>query len=383
MSLAISSIGVSLNVPGSSLGVAKHLASAFEVGLERDLAAYLGPSLDRGREVVRIREIRVRLLVTEADLSAQGVLELWMKAFAEKLFEKLALPSEPQTWGVYREESLAMARARFLRFLLRGDASASDWYFAEFQALRECARAEAVLRVLDSSDAAETVDALWGLGAWDAALAVLAPEQLDCAIQRFGGVGSGSASLDDLLGILGVAVALPGPSGWKVDGLRNALRLWAALRSRGELRFGAREVFEALVSARSFLATNSSNRRQLEADANRAGWIGIWDKTLERSRGSARWPDLRNAVSALFPGEQTQELFDAEVLGSNYAGLLLLVPLVERAGWSQLRRDPRFPDPFLEALLAAVACDLCGDLPEKLLADPAVFTFAGAKGPIA
>ena len=115
MSLRVDQIGIEVRTPATLEAEGRWCASALEQRLASSIAPFLGPSLERRNEVIRIRELTVVMHVRAGDLTPEKIVDAWLSAFARQLFEKLALPSDPDTWGVYREESHAVLRARFLR----------------------------------------------------------------------------------------------------------------------------------------------------------------------------------------------------------------------------------------------------------------------------
>lgn len=404
MRLSIGHLGIHVTAPREQARAGRHCAWLLEDRLPAELSAHLGPSLARVPDVVRIRELKVRLSLRAGRIDPERLLRDWLAAFTRELFEQLAFPSEPEARGIYRVASPARLRADFLRELLRGAAERA-WYFLEFAPLLRLARSAAAFGVLMHGSTDATLEALAEDSALETLLSALDDLQLEQILSRLGTLVSrttkgdgeiglnrpdpgpgeslqeGAPRLADFLRFVEFATACPGPPEWRIDGHRSALRLWVRSRLSG-LALAPRRTLNFLRTVRHLQQHGLMPSREAVSDTQ---WLLV---DLSRPEAAPVWNQLQPALAQLAPAGQTANALPRPGSGacftSAFAGLLLLVPLIELSGWWSLRHQPDVAAPCFSCLLAGVALALCGQPEElQLLDDPAVYLFCGAQAPLA
>ncbi|HWA72772.1 MAG TPA: hypothetical protein VG937_10570 [Polyangiaceae bacterium] len=386
MTLSIGHIDVQIRAPAGLRAGASDLAEWFPRAAAQAIDAHLGPSLERTPGVVRIRKVHVRLHVRAGKWDRGAIVELWLRELAKHLFIALSYPSDPDGAGVYRAEDAAHFQACFLTALVSGNAGA--WPFAT--ALRQTSgssRREVIVRALTrgSVPAAQVLSRLEAMGRSDAVLGVLEERELELVLRHLtqarGGAQPSSAerelSAEDVEAAVGLWRELPLVAARRIDDHRNALRIVAR---RPELH--PRSVLQGLRAAR-WLAT-----RWLEPpDASVPLELQNLLAALRSEASSARRERLRAVLedAGLAPPAERGGAM-TPWRASPVAGVLLVLPVLERQGWYRLAGDPvleQVGSAAFRALLAAVALDLAGASAETGLSDPAVFALAGELAPVA
>jgi hypothetical protein len=364
--------------------------------LGAELAACLGPSLDRLPAFVRIRALRVRVTVSARRLTARALAEAWSRALARALHQALAYPDGDGVYAIRRYQSGARYRAALLQCLVAGDRSAA-WQFPEMASLSTLGAADAALRImLDHPPAvAATIRELSRAGGLDAVLGVWDELALERVMQAIAGIegGSDDITLPDFIALVRAASA----SGvllraWPFAHRRQAIRLWASAAAS----MSVRDVWHALRLIRLLVETPPWRARSTLAPPAGAIPFPDWCERIVAERAAA-WQapelagarssriaaldaaidDLRPLVPSALPRESTGEWLESEC-----AGVFLLASIVQRLGLWALARRPELA-PFggprgFSLLLAGTAMTLLGPWEPHDPIEPAVALFAGA-----
>jgi len=411
----------------SPKGFERHGALVDELArgpLASELRAQLGPSLDRLPAVVRLKHLNVRLRIPARHVSATTLANAWARAFTIALHRALAHPVSDGAVALQRFESEAMYRAAMLHHIATKGPAAPSWQFPELANWRNSSPAEAALGTLVEQPRliAEIVSELHQRGWLETVLALWDDLALERLMQAVGNQdrAPGVLSLHDLVD-LARAAARPGGlrSEWAFAGRRQAIRLWARLDSH----FPLRDVWHALRLLLRFLempallilrdpawladeipfppwcesivkgeasrdAADTPPHSQSSASSrvSAAGALPSLFSVLEDLR-----PLVRSAASPLhllqshsgatIPVDPGRSGATVKWIVSGYAGILLMLSVVERLGlWRLVRTQEflRFGGPrALSFLLAGIGMNLIkpGKVGDTL--EPAVALLAG------
>jgi hypothetical protein len=356
-----------------------------------ELAQYLGPSLSASGQVVRIRNLSVRVRIPAEELGETALLRVWLDAFGRALFEALAYPAGTGPVETVRAANRAQFLAMFLRDIAAGGGQ--RWQYAEFQQFLSGSPAAAILAILhgEPAETLATLAELHAAGALELVLARLddlALEQLFVAIANQQGVDSTPLSVAHLAAVAKWALASPPPHGWNFESRRQALRLFiAASKSQGN-SLTPRRIYHALLALFYLLespdaaALLSPDQPSPDAAARASGkWtpaevIAFFQNTRNTHRDASELASIHALLQALEPlrplvpsaAASPKSAAVETWVHSDCAGIFLLTALVR----------PRDMDRFT---LAGLALSALGRFdPEVKELDPAVALFAGFTG---
>jgi hypothetical protein len=420
MSITIDKLVTCCRVPRRHEGLGRQAAQVAKHHLTTALTQFVGPALARQPRVVRLGRLKVKLTLAGSkisEISADALAAAWAQALARSLFEALAHPSGFDGFQILRAASAAEFRATFLRDLLAGRV-AGRWEYTEFDDLiRLPITLAATTLLLDNpAEIAATLSALDGLDALDPLLSRLdnlALERLFAAIAGAGDMSTPSPlAVEDLLWTARQVLETPRPRGFVLDGRRQAL--WIFVRTNGAEGRSPRHIFHMLLALACLLECpellGPSGARKDDWPASTEEIARLTGRQLPRTVGDALLK-LRHRVDPV-PSEataRTEVLVDRlrEALdrlrpflptaapiavGSqspwraiDSAGLLLLVRIVQRLGWSDLRgdrsRSPWGEPRLFQILMAGIGAAALGRVLTTLdVLDPAVALFAGMEG---
>jgi hypothetical protein len=355
-----------------------------------ELGAHLGPALSHQPQIVRIRQLRVRVIIPPGSLNESAIAAAWVHCFGQALFEALAYPEGRGPADIVR----ASSRAEFLAALL-GDVAdgvaAERWQYAEFAELYSRPVSEAMLAILRAESEASTLDILAELKKAGTLERVLArwnePQlaQLFENLDRVLGLQPQLMGLEDLEAAAKLLLELGVPRGWKLSGRRQALRLFVL--AHRSLAKSPRVVAQALavlvallenpwlLTSVDELASLGSGARFRELERR---FAGISPTVLELISTLARGSETRLApwldqIEPLLPTAVPRAAPPAAWIASECAGIFLLTAEVQRAAPDLFGTS--MPTPFVLAGLAlAVLGRLVADV--KMI-PPGVSEFAG------
>lgn len=377
--------------------------------LASELAAQLGPSLDRLPAVVRIQTLRVQVAIPAKQFSATLLADRWSRAFTLALHNALAHPESSGVVAIRRYQSHAQYVAALIRHLLT-EGSAPTWQFPELFELQGRSAPQAALDFL-LRQPAEIADSILHLSRanWlEPFLGILDELQLERFMQALAVTEVSERGLDlSALIELGQSMSAPGALQlqWPMASRRQTVRLWSQLVRRFPLRamWHGMRLLVRLLEKPTIL---TSSDHTLSGTAPFPGWCDVLlaqiaallndDGRVNRTaitslRGSdAAQPrgalaalntvlsDLRpllpSAARAGRPGRWVE---------SQNCGILLLLSTAQRVGFFGLARKAEF-ETFggpraVSFLLAALGMTLAGepgrDRDDPI--DPAVLLFAG------
>ncbi len=356
-----------------------------------ELAQYLGPSLSASGQVVRIRNLSVRVRIPAEELGETALLRVWLDAFGRALFEALAYPAGAGPVETVRAANRAQFLAMFLRDIAAGGGQ--RWQYAEFQQFLSGSPTAAILAILrgEPTEILATLAELHAAGALELVLARLddlALEQLFVAIANQQGVDPTPLSVAHLAAVAKWAMASPPPHGWSFESRRQALRLFVAASKSHGPSLTPRRIYHALLALVYLLespdaaALLSADRPSPDAASLASGkWtpaevISFFQNTRNTHRAASELASIHALLQALEPLRQLVPSAAASPksaavetwVHSDCAGIFLLTALVR----------PRDLDRFTLAGLALSALGLFD--PEVKELDPAVALFAGFTG---
>jgi hypothetical protein len=361
-----------------------------------ELSAQLGPSLDRLPEVVRLRNLQVRLKVSARRLSPTSLANAWARALTLALHRALAYPDGDGTYVIRRYQNQATYRAAMIYHVATQGLS-SQWEFPELDGWISSSPPETCLGVLLSLPelVVEILMQLARDNRLEPVLALWDEVLMEQVIRAMGNMKEmlPELKLEDFIA-LGRAATIP--EGlflqWSIASRRQAARLWLRLSRR----FHIRAVWHGLRLLQRFLETPSLVQSDATLLSNpipfpawceaivtevRGGGIGI--SPAQSRNGVAEFfsvlQDLRPLVpSAARPGET------GTWVSSECAGILLLLSTVRRIDLWRLVRDPefiRFGGPrALSFILVGIGMKLIGNWSAADPIDTAVALFAGIFG---
>jgi hypothetical protein len=410
MSVLIDKLVTTCRVSRRHEAVGRLAAEVARRQLARAVTEFVGPALARQSRVVRIRRLSVKVVLGAEELSADAIAGAWARALARSLFEALAYPSGFHQVQIVRAESRAAFRAAFLCDLLSGTAS-GRWEYAEFADLLRPPITEAALALLHEHPAnvIRTLTALDGSPALEQLLLRLddlASERLFALIAQSPEMElARELTWEELLWTARQVHAAPR---LQRDTLASRpLALWIFVRGGAAERLSPRLIFHALQAWSCLLACPELLEPgfarppvPLEEIARRSGhhllpavahFLSGLGEALAGQGAGATLPNvllarLLEALEQLRPLEpkQVPASLPAQTpwLTVESAGLLLLVRMVQRLGWSNRRGDRSWlpwGDPrWFQVLLAGIGSAVLGrSVTEADALEPAVLVFAG------
>lgn len=367
--------------------------------LGSELGAHLGPSLDRLPAVTRLKQLHVRLKIPSRNLNTMNLASAWARAFTLALHKALAYPPGDGVISSRRYESNAAYKAAMLQHIATKGLAAS-WEFPELEAWSGSSPAQAALGELlkDTKLIAELAAQLDRQGWLEPLLALWDELSLERVMRAVAGDDSPAGfSLDDLVE-LGLAAAAAGGLRleWAFAGRRQAIRLWVRLYPR----FPLRGVWHGLRLLQRFLevpALLMLRDPTLLADAIpfppwceaivRAGAITNPAGSPSGARSAPTGlagilESLRSLVpSAASPLSAGRSVASVKWIVSDYAGVMLMLSVVQRLDLSRVARTPAFAGfggpRALSFLLAGIGMTLFKRWNLTDPVDPVVALFAG------
>lgn len=398
MGLRIRKLDTTCHVPRryrKEAGVVERLARG---RFAADLGAHLGHSLSRQAAVVRIKELRVRVIIPASELNEASLSRAWTEAFSRALFTTLAYPAGIGPFDVFRAESVVVFVAGAIRDLLN-DTAVGNWRYAEFE------------EMFRSGVSAATTALLTG---WPQLTLPILFE-----LERFGVLEKMLARLDDLtLERLFVTLALPadsppapltiadliataklvlqGPPAKfsTLRGRRFALRLYVRARMGSEPICSPRAVFQMLTALGILLSNDLSLLRSV-IQGQPAG-SQLPQATTDLLRAVAR--EVHFAAPSPQLSQLGQVLSDLRIalkippppatgarvrwISTEWCGLFFLTGTLVRLGWvAAWQKLPDFQAGGISPLMAGLALTITGEFgaPPRAL-EPGVALFSGYLG---
>ena len=360
MSISIGKFSAKWRVPRQHVSFGSRADRVVRQGFTSECSRRLG-SISLGQtSVVRIRSLPLRLKLTVAELDEQTVTRLWVDAFIKELQVALNTRRSGADYIVY-EESRANWLARFISDVIAGSAT-GHWEYEEFQealqlAPSRCALAvllnepDQIIIVLSLLEVRNRLDPLLQY------LDELALEELFAAIAAANDREKEIPTLDDLLAIEPLARARS-TTRCRMANRKFALQIFLILtrlengdRERiltPRIVFHALLALDALIELTQFLPVESGFFALTpEALAHREGpplhpvvldvLASIWSLTgTSTPTPDQKLQALAKLILELNPISRQSNSVGEKVnrwVSSEYAGLLLLIPLIERLGW--------------------------------------------------
>lgn len=390
MTLAIRKLVTTCRASARRRGIAGLVDRIARERLASELAAHLGPALSNQPPIVRVRQLRVRVVIPPGSLNESAIAGAWVHSFGQALLRALAYPEGRGPEEIVR----AASRAEFIAALLRdvADGVVSErWQYIEFASLYSRPVSEAMLAILRSESEAGPLEILAELQKAGILERVLArwdePElaQLFDDLDRVLGLGPAPIAIEDIEATAQLLLEFGIPRGWKMSGRRQALRLFVLSR-RPTLARTPRLAAQAL----AVLVALLENPWLL---ASRDVWAGLDSdahRDLTRRLGAvmppglpllaASVPDLQARLAPwlerlhpLLPTASPQAAPPSAWIASDCAGIFLLTAEVQSS--APVLLGTSMPPPFV---LAGVALAVLGRLRPDLQSIPAgIAEFAG------
>jgi hypothetical protein len=394
MSLTIRKLNTNCLAPPEHASL-KTVVDRFARGrLARDLESFLGPSLDRQPEVVRIRRLAVRLEIRAAELTEDFLAQVWVAALSRALFETLAHPDGSGAAQIRRYVTRATYLAEVARELAMhpGDSAAYPYEAAA----REYGTGAGLVDALIAGEPGLIAAVLLELHSGQslelllAQLDEIAVENLIRVLERSGGFLVSQPRTIDLLLEVATSYAQERPvHGWPLRNRRNAIRIWIRLL-KGGTRWSPRSIWAALQALAllmdhpEWLVTSNlqlDQEHSLPADVpdllrevrhelahlDPAALAGARERIFSAVKAIAP----AHAAIAVAPNpaiqsaQQTQRWLSCEA-----GGLMLLVAVIRRLDWWRA-----VPELMFRYVISGAAAALAG---KNYANDAAITLLAGA-----
>ena len=362
--------------------------------------------------VVRIRKLPVKLKISAAKLDEESVTEAWVDAFLGELLiaVKTNRISESEIVCV---NSRAEWLARFIGDVLSGSAN-GRWEYEEFQEYLQLGTSHCVLSVL-SQEPLEIVRVLRLLeerNRFEQFLLLFDDFFFEKFFSLFTPGNEAEPTVDDLITIARLVTSQDISKG-SLATRQRSLRIFLALcrRNVGSDRvMTPRLVWYALLTLDKLVELTQSLPQSLPFES----WFkALSPESIAQQRDTALHPVVLEVIAKIWSlttsglKAETSKLqtlsrlvadLDPVRTGENtatrsrwvscqFAGLLLLVGLIDRLGWVQRIRGSslalRLDTGAINFCLAALALRLLGQPPENRRPDSAIFLFAGWLEPAA
>jgi hypothetical protein len=395
MALRICKLETACHVPNryrNEAAVVDHFARG---RFAADLASHLGPSLARQPAIVRIKQLRIRVILPASQLNEASLSRAWTQAFGRALFTALAYPTGTGPVEVFRADSVETFIAGAIRDLLDGRAIGS-WQYAEFDELfRSGVNAAAIALLTNWPEL--TLAILFELECLGA-LEKMLPRFDDLALERLFVTLASVAdneppplTIPDLIVVAKLVLRWP-PH--RLSALRArgfALQLHVRARMAGEPVRSPHALFHLLTALAILLSDDLSlvasairgeaggrelPRATIDLLQSVAREVHFAQQSLQLSELGQLLSDLRSALKIPAPAPASAA---ARWLSSDWCGLFFLTKTLVRLGWiTAWRQLPDFEAGGISPLLAGIALTITGQFEVPLNAlDPGVALFSG------
>lgn len=362
--------------------------------------------------VVRIRKLPVKLKISAAKLDEESITEAWVDAFIGELL--IAVKNNRISDSeIVCVNSRAEWLARFIADVLSGSAN-GRWEYEEFRESLQLGTSHCVFSIL-SHDPLEVVPVLRLLeerNRFEQFLLLFDDFLLEKFFSLFTPVNEAELTVDDLITIARLVTSQNisrGILGTRQRSLRIFLALcrmhvesdrvmsprlvWYALLTLDKLVELTQTLPQSLPSESWFQALSPESIAHQKGPALHPVVLEviakIWSLTTSGLKEeSSKLQTLSRLVADLDPvrtGESSATR--SRWVSCQFAGLLLLVGLIDRLGWVQQIRGSslalRLDTGAINFCLAALALRLLGQSPENRRPDPALLLFAGWLEPAA
>jgi hypothetical protein len=379
--------------------------------LPRELLERFGPSLDRQAAVVRLRRLNCTVRIELAELTRGGLAAAWADALARALHQALARPDQDGE-TLRRFESRASYIAAMIVATARGPPERRSWQFPELGS--EAGRHPALV-VLDlflgsGSLLGRVLEELRRAGDLAKVLALLDEvglERVVCAVAEVEGASALSAA--QLVTVASALVAMGvSPARGEAATRRRAIELWLHLRREMPLRgiwYGMKLLLHFLEEPALLTISGAPGQRPADSGFAASGTLtnrGSHAVVLPPSLAEimSRFPEwcerLRRQLASEMPVGAASGLEELRQITPSaapsrrnagplwqrldFAGLLLLLPVIRRLGWPRLYRDPGFGPRVFQALVAGAAMRLVQPWTPGDKIEPAAGLLAGMLG---
>jgi hypothetical protein len=340
--------------------------------LPHEIAARLGPSLDREAAVVRLRGLDVLVRIDTASLRRGALADVWAGAVVCALHEALARPDE-EGERLRRFDGRAAYLAAMIAAVLTA-APRTAWQFPEIaeHATRPPAVQVSDLLVKAGPLLGEVLAELRRLRLLDAALAMLDEVCLERLIRVAPTIDRGDGALD-VEQVLRIAAALvetaAAPQGGAAATRRQAVRLWLQLDRTLPLRgiWNALRLLLRILEQPSLLTVAS---RPAVLSESMPPWCAVVLETLRRRR-AAPAATLLEQLRKITPTAAATIVGKPENwLESDCAGVLLVCDTIRRLGWLRLLRGDGYSARVSQAILVGIGMRLIGGRAPSSLWEP-------------
>jgi hypothetical protein len=346
--------------------------------LPRELSARIGPSLDRHPPVLRLKTLRVRMRIDITTLRNGRLAEAWAISFLRALHEALGRP-DGDGESLRRFASPAAYNAEMIAHLL-GSGSPQAWQFPELATKARLPPAIAILEILLEAGPflPELLDALSRMRKLDAALLLLDEVALERLIRAVAEQRDDRSTLTavEVVAIARELASRGHPPAGGDAGRRQAVRLWLRLGRSLPLR----GIWQGLRLVLRLLEEPALLSEKFAAATLPDGWPAWCEavrQDLARDTPETTAP-LLERLRRLTPTAVAARTGAAPVwLGSECAGMLLLLETIDRLGWWRPVHGSRMPPRFFQALVAGAGMRLLCDWQLGDPIEPAVALLAG------
>jgi hypothetical protein len=337
-----------------------------------EIAARLGPSLDREAAVVRLRGLDVRVQIDTESLHRGALADVWASAVVRALHEALARPDE-EGERLRRFDGRAAYLAAMIAALMTA-APRRAWQFPEIAERGIGPSAAEVVDLLVEAGPllGEVMTELRRLRVLNAALVLLDEIRLERLIRAAASVDGGDGALDlDQLQLIAATLVetAAAPRSGAAASRRQAVQLWLQLHRRLPLRgiWNALRLLLQILEQPSLLAGAS---QPAELPDGMPPWCGAVLDSLRRGR-SAQTAALLEQLRQITPTAVAVKPGKPEDwLESECAGVLLLCDTIRRLGWMRLLRDAGHDARVTQAILLGIGMRLIAGRPPSLLWEP-------------
>ena len=328
--------------------------------LPHEIAARLGPSLDREPAVVRLRGLDVRVRIDTATLRRGGLANVWAAAVARALHEALARPDDGGE-HLRRFDSRPAYLAAMIAAVLTG-APGAAWQFPELAGHAGRPPAIVTLDVLLQAGPllGDVLTELRRLRMLDAALASLDEVSLERLFRAVAATDwdEGRLSVEQVVRVgAALAQARAAPQRGEAAGRRQAVQLWLQLGRTLPLR-GTWHALRLLLRILEQPALLAAAAGPAALPDGMPPWCEAVRQQLARglsAQAAAALQQLREVTPSAVAATQGAA---GHWLSSGCAGILLLCDTIRRLGWMRLLREAGYGPRIAQALLAGTAMRL-------------------------
>lgn len=377
MALRIAHLETTCHIPRSHRANAEIVDRLARGRFARDLDAHLGPSLSRQAAVIRIKQLRIRVIIPASELNEASLSRAWTEAFGRALFTALAYPAGTGPFEIFRAESVAVFVAGAIRDLLN-DNAVGNWRYAEFEEVFRAGVSTATTTLLTGWPQL-TLPMLFELehvGTLEKLLARLDDltlEHLFVTLALPGDSDPAPVTIADLIAMSKLVLRRPPPKLSIVRGRSFALGLYVRAKMANEPIRSPRAVFQILTALGILLSDDLSllasviqgepgghlPQPTIDLLQEVAQEVHVRPLSPQLSHLGQVLSDLRVALK-ISPPASTSAL--ARWISTEWCGLFFLAGTLVRLGWVAAWQNlPEFEAGGISPLIAGMALTITGE----------------------